>query len=897
ELLQPGRMLGPDMLYLQHLLRLSLRTVATGQFLPGLHQVSGQERAIWKPVLSAPERLSLQQMAQAMPAALRAIAEAPPAPTVILNELMTAWVDALVRRKLPPQPAWGPNDYDAWLKDLYLPDRQSPVPKSSRLGGNGDRAAAWRILADSLNQWERPLKLMAQAPFRLLLKLNEPEPEAKAQIWGLETQLQSFKDPSLRIPLDQAWKGQPKVLSQLDTPAQALKEFLLTAFGQACALFAPLEGLLNAGGSGTLSLDTASAWRFLSEAAGALEQAGFGLLLPAWWTRPQARRVSLRTAVKASGTARLNLASLLQIDWQVALEGETLSMKDLRELAALKQPLVQFRGQWRLVDAEALKQALAFLQKQPKELSLQELLPLALGNRDIPFEIDGFDAKGKLKDLLDQLLGNKAFALCPLPDGFKGTLRPYQERGWSWLQFLHTWGLGSCLADDMGLGKTPQTLTRILAARQADPKAPPVLLICPTTLVSNWHKEAARFTPGLKIHVHHGAGRDKAKDFKKAIKGQDLVISTYGLLQRDVDFLQQISWQGVVLDEAQYIKNAETRQAKAARALPASWRIALTGTPMENHVGDLWSLMEFLNPGLLGPYTRFKRVYQMPIQQQRDPEALAGLKKRIEPFMLRRVKTDKSIIADLPEKLEMDVYCPLTREQASLYQAQLDYMLNALQDTDGIQRKGLVLSSLLRFKQLCDHPALFQGETGPLSGRSGKLQRLEEMLTEVRELNEGALIFTQFAEMGKLLQGHLQNQFGEEVLLLTGETPKRRRDEMVERFQSGSGPGIFILSLKAGGTGLNLTAANHVFHFDRWWNPAVENQATDRAFRIGQTRQVQVHKLICSGTVEDRIAEMLQHKRELAGLTVGTGEAWLTELDNRQLHDLFKLDLEQAVSE
>lgn len=909
ELLHSGRMLGRELLYLQQVLRLSLRAVAAGQFLPGLQSVAdvspeaetGRLRAVWKPVLSAPQRLQLQQWAQAMPGSLRAAAQTPAAPLPLLHQLMGSWVDALVRRRLPPSPVKNANDYDAWLTELYRsegphPGAQRAAKRAAKPSG-GDVSSTWRSLSGSLEQWERPLRLMAQAPFRLCLQLSEPEAEAQQDEWLLAAQLQSFADPSLRIPLAQAWQGSDEVLRQLGLSAADLKELLLTALGQACAIFAPLADLLKAGTPRDLPLDTPAAWRFLSEAAASLEQAGFGLLLPAWWTRSAARRVSLQAKVKASGTARLTLASLLKVDWQVALEDESLSLNELRELAALKQPLVMFRGQWRLVDAEALKQALAFLQKQSAQLTLGELLPLALGGNETPFEVEQVDATGKLKELLDQLLGHKAYDICPLPKGFKGSLRPYQERGWSWMQFLHTWGLGACLADDMGLGKTPQTLTRILAARQVDSKAPPVLLICPTTLVGNWYKEAQRFTPKLKIHIHHGASRDKAADFHKSIKGKDLVLSTYGLLQRDVGFLQDIAWQGVVLDEAQAIKNAETQQARAARALPAQWRIALTGTPLENHVGDLWSLMEFLNPGVLGPYARFKRLYQLPIQQQGDALALAGLKQRIGPFMLRRVKTDKSIIDDLPDKLEMDVYCPLTREQASLYQAQLDYMLAALKDSDGIQRKGLVLSALTRFKQLCDHPALFQGETTPLPGRSGKLQRLEEMLSELRQAGESALVFTQFAEMGSLLRSHLQNALGEEVLLLTGATAKQARDEMVERFQSGQGPGIFILSLKAGGTGLNLTRANHVFHYDRWWNPAVENQATDRAFRIGQTKNVQVHKFICAGTVEDRIAEMLAHKNALAGLTVSSGEAWLTELDNGQLRDLFKLDTNQAVSE
>ena len=424
-----------------------------------------------------------------------------------------------------------------------------------------------------------------------------------------------------------------------------------------------------------------------------------------------------------------------------------------------------------------------------------------------------------------------------------------------------------------------------------------MLLICPTSVVGNWQNEAQPFSPDLPVMVHHGTARTKGAAFQEESAKQAIVISSYALLQRDFDTLKDVPWSGVILDEAQNIKNPQTKQARAARALQADYRVVLTGTPVENNVGDLWSLLEFLNPGFLGTQAEFKREFFIPIQAGRDPQAVERLKRMTGPFILRRLKTDKTIIADLPEKMEMKVFCTLTREQASLYTAVVEEAASSLESAEGIQRKGVVLATLSKLKQVCNHPAQFLGDNSAIPGRSGKLARLTEMLDEVLQVGDRALLFTQFAEMGQLLRRNLQETFGCEVLFLHGAVPKKQRDYMVERFQQdGEGPPLFILSLKAGGTGLNLTRANHVFHFDRWWNPAVENQATDRAFRIGQARNVQVHKFLCLGTLEEKIDEMIERKKEIAGTVVGTGEGWLTELSTAQLKELFALRKE-AVEE
>jgi SNF2 family DNA or RNA helicase len=416
-------------------------------------------------------------------------------------------------------------------------------------------------------------------------------------------------------------------------------------------------------------------------------------------------------------------------------------------------------------------------------------------------------------------------------------------------------------------------------------------------VVGNWRKEAARFAPGLPVLVHHGLSRARGEEFAQQAARHALVISSYALMHRDLDLLKDIAWSGIILDEAQNIKNPDTRQSRAARSLTADYRIALTGTPVENNVGELWSIMDFLNPGFLGNQTEFRRRFLLPIQKGADSGAALQLRKLTAPFILRRLKTDISVIQDLPAKMEMKVFCNLTPEQASLYKSVVEETARALDAAVGIRRKGVILAALTKLKQVCNHPAQFLGDQSPLPGRSGKLSRLTEMVEELLAEGDCALIFSQFVDMGERLQRHLSATFGEDVIFLHGGVPAAKRDQMVERFQNGGKgiPRLFVLSLKAGGTGLNLTAANHVFHFDRWWNPAVENQATDRAFRIGQKRNVQIHKFVCVGTLEERIDEMIERKKAIADHVIGAGEAWLTELSTAEIKQLFALR-QEAVS-
>jgi SNF2 family DNA or RNA helicase len=584
----------------------------------------------------------------------------------------------------------------------------------------------------------------------------------------------------------------------------------------------------------------------------------------------------------------------------VAIGDETLSEAEFEQLASLKVPLVQVRGQWVELRPEDVEAAIEFFKHKhgSGEMTLGEAMQLGLGagvegvETKVGLPVVEVKAEGWLEDMLSGLSEGLKITPVKTPRTFHGNLRPYQAKGVSWLAYLTKFGFGACLADDMGLGKTIQLIALLLHEREGkrEKKPAPTLLISPMSVVGNWQREVERFAPSLRVMVHHGADRITGKNFVRDAKKHDLVISTYALAHRDEETLSTVQWRHVVLDEAQNIKNPAAKQTQAIKKIKAEYRIALTGTPVENRLSELWSIMDFLNPRYLKSAEHFRTNFALPIEKYRNKERAEILRRIIQPFVLRRVKTDPSVIRDLPEKMEMKVYYNLTREQASLYEAVVAEMLDKIAVSKGIERKGLVLATLMKLKQICNHPALFLQDGSPLLGRSGKLTRLEEMLEEVLAEGDKALIFTQFAGMGVMVRHYLQEKLGCETLFLHGGTPKKQRDAMIQRFQNDHyGPPLFVLSLKAGGFGLNLTAANHVFHFDRWWNPAVENQATDRVFRIGQKKNVQVHKFVCIGTLEERIDQMLEQKKELAESIISTGEVWLTELSTDQLKEVFRL--------
>lgn len=925
--LPPGLALGADLRFWRLAARFQLSLLARQRFTPTLlaapasngkarrGQAMPAYRAVWQPWLDDPaDQARLHQLAAAMPPACRAVQRAE-APTALLGAqgaltsfLYTA-TDASVRqwtapaRKLTVSPNVRPEL--RWRNALLRGDAQ--LEDSERNLGP---------LAQQVQEWLAQLQTEGGV-FRLCFRLEAPETadaRPTARDWALRYLLQAVDDLSLLVPAEQVWRARGKTLRYLDRRFDQPQERMLAGLGKAARLFTPIEASLHTARPETAALTTGEAYTFLRETALLLEESGFGVLAPQWWGRRGAAnrlgtRLKLRPTQKApaGGIGGMSFERIIAVDWELALGDEPLTRQELERLARLKQPLVQVRGQWAVLDPEQIEAAIKFWETQrqtPAELSLSEALRMALGQPEqlASLDVAGVSVEGWLADLVEGLRASAGqMTLRPQPAAFSGHLRPYQQRGYSWLAFLRRWGFGACLADDMGLGKTAQTIAFLLDARSEGDatahRANPALVICPTSVVGNWQREIERFAPSLQVMVHHGLERRRGEEFAAAARQHDVVISSYALARRDAELLLGIDWREVILDEAQNIKNPAARQTQAIRKLPAEFRIALTGTPVENRLSELWSIMHFLNPGYLGSQRDFQSRFARPIEQAGDEGAAQQLRSLTQPFILRRVKTDPTVIQDLPDKLEMTTYCTLTAEQATLYQAVVQDSLQQVEASEGIERRGLVLATLLKLKQVCNHPAQFLADGSPavLSGadgpehRSGKLARLNEMLEEALAEGDRALIFTQFAEMGELLKRQLQEAFGQEVLWLHGGTPLAKRDEMVARFQSRRGPALFVLSLKAGGTGLNLTAANYVFHFDRWWNPAVENQATDRAFRIGQTRNVQVHKLVCVGTLEEAIDDLIERKKMLANAVVGSGEGWLTELSTDDLRQLLTL--------
>ncbi|TCB96446.1 DEAD/DEAH box helicase [Micromonospora zingiberis] len=881
------------------------RAVASGRVSRAGAAVVVGTRAVWRPLLTGTDAAWARALALALPPAVRAVVEvdlpggpttdAAPAPGLLVGDALDRLADAAVRAVLPPATLARGVRRDgavaAWLGALTGPQR-----------GFTAEPAALDLLRTELDAWQRDAAGgTVRASFRLveppdeeidaelIVEPAEPEPGVAAEeTWWVEFGLRAADGSGLHVDAGEVWRGAG--VPAVDSP----QETLLAELGRASRLWPELDAALRNATPEGLELDVEGAHRFLREGAPMLHAAGFPVLLPSWWQRPSARlgarlRASSRTApgtVTGPGD-RVGLDALVDYRWELALGDQPLTAEELAHLAELKTPLVRLRGRWVELDPKRLAAGLRLL-RSAGELTVADLLRLGLADAEQPDALPVLEvnADGALGDLL---AGSVEQRLAPLtePPSFAGTLRPYQRRGLAWLTFLQSLGLGGVLADDMGLGKTVQ----LLALFAADPpQAGPTLLVCPMSLVGNWQREAARFTPELRVHVHHGAQRARGAEFDTAVQGVDLVLTTYPTAARDAADLAGVDWHRVVLDEAQAVKNAATRQAEAVRALPARHRIAVTGTPVENRLADLWSIMQFANPGLLGPAATFRKRFAEPIERHGDTETAERLRRITGPFVLRRLKTDSSIISDLPEKLEMEVVCNLTAEQAALYRVVVDDMMARIESSDGIERRGLVLATMTRLKQVCNHPAQLLRDGSALDGRSGKLARLEEILDEVLAAGEKALLFSQYAEFGGMLRGHLSARFGREVLFLHGGVAKADRDEMVTRFQSDGGPALFVLSLKAGGTGLTLTAANHVVHVDRWWNPAVEDQATDRAFRIGQRRRVQVRKFVCAGTVEEKVAALIAEKRGLAASVVGTGEQWITELSTTQLRELFSLE-------
>ncbi|GIH99605.1 DEAD/DEAH box helicase [Planobispora takensis] len=915
--------------------------VRRGRILPQLTVEYGVHAARWRPVLTGDDRAAFGALAAAMPPVCRAVGEERPSAEV-LREALDGLADGAARSSLPDRLITGPRPgpktalSDRWLHALTGEDASLPGAKPAEAAELGRALDGWFAAAHELDGPVRAcFRLIEPAGDDDLWKVEfglAPSGALLTRPYGSEAGTRPRPAPSdgatsgaqgtgsgtrprpapsgargtdsgtRRRPVSSGVSASRSQAAETEVPylsadrirsgeraawlPEHAPELLRAELGRAVRLHPDLHLALRDPEPSGLAVEPAWAFSFLRHGAPVLRAAGYGVLLPAWAGR---QGLGLKLTARMTGDdPGAGLEGPVNVRVEVAVGDHTIGEEELAELAARRIPLVRIGDRWVELDDAQLKAAMRVVgRRRGGETTVGQVIREVVEGGEEELPLVGVDADGFLGALFS---GEPDRRLTPVatPDAFRGTLRPYQERGLSWLSFLSRLGLGGVLADDMGLGKTAQTLSLLLAERTAG-GPPPTLLVCPMSLIGNWRKEAARFAPSLRVHVHHGGGRRRGEELAAAVREADLVITTYGTALRDLGALAGLEWDRVVCDEAQAIKNSAALQSRAVRSIPARTRLALTGTPVENHLAELWSIMEFCNPGLLGPARRFHLRYREPIETRGDEDAARALKRATGPFVLRRLKTDRSIISDLPEKLEMKVWCTLTPEQAELYKAVVDDMLGKIDGSEGIERRGNVMATMTRLKQICNHPAHLLKDGSPLAGRSGKLARLEEIAAEVVEEGDKALVFTQYTEFGSLLAPYLAAHLDRPVLWLHGGLSGRRREALVERFQNDDEPMLFLLSLKAAGTGLNLTAANHVIHVDRWWNPAVEQQATDRAFRIGQTRNVQVRKFICVDTLEERIDEMIERKRALAESVVGTGEDWITGLSTERLRELFAL--------
>lgn len=926
--------------------RFVLDRVVAGQFYPAV-DTFGAELALaaWRPLVSSPAEVAwLRTVARQLPEGARLLLS-PDAHAEACDEIVESFInhltDALVRRAMSEDVFFArtaekcrqddATDDMRWMAGLLTLDRTVTQPTQHML--------------ESIRQWTSVLELGHHGgAMRLGFELIEPDEDTGA--WVVKFQLDSADSDTEPVDAITLWEPGDNLPAILGRSLLLRRQMLLEQLTRAGEVW-PVLKRLDESAPAQVQISSAEALAFIRQWAPRLREAGFSSRLPEWASeRP--RQITIQMAVRpaeeseleslqvggegTSGVARsadpsqvgasqMGLGALLEFDWQIAIGDLRLSDDKFRELLARQQQLVKVGDEWVEIDTAAAEQAMQFLQANRQGvMTLGDALRMAHGatRAETGLEISGLVGSNWIQQLLRQTPDVQVQELAQ-PSAFQGSLRPYQLRGLQWMAFLQRLGIGACLADDMGLGKTIQLISLLLLEREAARKridadggteaacrnhcVGPTLLFAPTSVLSNWVREVERFAPELKTLAHHGPLRLRGKAFRDAVGEADLIITSYALASRDIEDLRSVNWHRMVLDEAQKIKNPSAGCTLSIRSIPASFRVAMTGTPIENHLSELWSIMEILNPGLMGTASSFRERFAVPIERLGDQSRGEHLRAFIRPFVLRRTKSDPTIAGDLPEKMEMPVYCNLTVEQASLYHRITEEMLGQIDSATGIRRRGLILAALTRLKQICDHPILLSGKVNGAStspetdGRSGKCERLAEMLEEVIDVGDSALIFTQFKEMGDILEQILPRRLGVPVLYLHGGTPAARRDAMVRQFQDpAGGVRIFLLSLRAGGLGLNLTRANHVFHFDRWWNPAVEQQATDRAHRIGQTRTVQVHKYICIGTMEERIDRLLREKVDLADRIVTSGDEWLTSLSTDELRKTLQLS-DEAVED
>lgn len=904
--------------------RLAEHLIAGHRFVPMVFQdAEGRLTGRWQPWLS--DDMSTKRVAKlvaAMPPVARAVPDghAHDAWSITLD-FLSHITDASCRRVMLGEEMTdtidsidpGMDQQVAWLSGLLGSGTEVPAT-------TGQRAE----IARTVRKWVSELEDRGESStWRFGLRLAEPITEGLAPdidqpdesvMWSMSFYLQSLDDEEVIIRGADVWLINRERIVYEGLTLENPQELLMGELGRASRYYKKLEEALDETEPIQLLVETQEAYRFLREVKPVLEEQGIGVECPGWWDSPTGRlgtklRIDSDPSEMVLGEgaetdaagAQLGLGTLVGYHWEIAIGDTTLTLHEFEELAQKNSPLVRIGGQWVEIRPEDVENAISFMKENPGgEMELGEAMQLALASDSAQtgLPVTGVEATGWVASMLGGEEGVSVdLPILETPEHFKGTLRPYQSRGLSWMAFMERFGFGACLADDMGLGKTIQMIALILNERaHTTERVDPTLLVVPMSVIGNWVKEFEKFAPSIKVQVHHGVDRPQGDAFVEATHTSDVIVTTYALVHRDNEFISKVKWGRMVLDEAQFVKNPAAKQSISVRSLNVPRRVAMTGTPVENRLSELWSIMDFLNPRYLGTSGSFRKKFALPIERHRDQIKMEKLRTMVRPFILRRVKTDPTVVSDLPEKLESKEWCPLTSEQASLYEGCVKRMLTDVEHAEGIHRRGLVLAALIKLKQICNHPAQMLKDADPQHGkvidpaRSGKCVRLLEQLDEVISEGDQALVFTQFRQMGHILSNMLRHELGKEVLFLHGGTSQGQRQKMIDDFQEATGKTpILLLSLKAGGVGLNLTAATHVFHFDRWWNPAVENQATDRAYRIGQTRTVQVHKYIVRGTLEERIDEMIESKTELAENIIGHGERWLTELGTDKLRNLLAL--------
>lgn len=868
--------LGDDLRYLAHICQGVARWVHSGRVVPRLFHEDNKWRARWQLLGGGAQRIWLTELLHVMPPEL-----AHNGGFASIESFVDAVVPVCAREQL-----------------ATLGQRPRHPFVEALITGETYREGSF-TQAERLREWQ---KGAIDTDTELVFRIHEPD-DAAPEWWGLEV--------SVRIV-----GGAPEPLDPTSVDAASFTT-AQQLWGRATDAYPELNAMVAAGCGEDRLLTTAQVQDFVTRGVDLVRAQGIVVMLPrAWVEAPVSMKLAVKpqddvkSAQSAVSGPRAGLDAIMDYQWQVALGEVVLTPAELFDIVQEQSGLVQLRDGWVQADPVVLRRAAEFIankagKKRKTPLKLADLEATQQGDAgDILLELLGNEAPAPVDsvtgtEVVKQIVAGGGQSLqVPKLSTVHASLRPYQQHGVNWMATLDECGVGGILADDMGLGKTLQVLSVIAYDQMRDvvPADSAVLVVCPMSLVANWYHEAKKFVPDLSVAIHHGPERvSQLTDFKKLVAQHDVVITTYTLLYRDFQLLSGVDWWRLVCDEAQHIKNATTQQSRAIRKIPARHRWALTGTPVENNLEEFRSIMDVVNPGVLGTQHSFRHRYALPIERDHDETMARQLRTITAPFLLRRVKSDPQVISDLPEKNEMTVHASLTPEQAGLYQAVVDDMMQQISQAKGMKRKGAVLSALTKLKQVCNHPAHYLGDGSPMlrhsQHRSGKVAIIEEFLGTILAEGEKVLIFTQYKEFGDYLQKYLEKRFDCEVPFLHGSLVRDARDKLVADFQSPDGPPIMVLSLKAGGTGLTLTAANHVIHCDRWWNPAVEDQATDRAYRIGQTKDVQVRKLVCEGTIEERIDEIISQKAAVSDLVVSEGESWLTELDDDELAALFRLEV------